>query len=61
MTPSVEVAKKMVQLPDTTVDYLLGEMEQSDTFKDSVMFKRLQELLALLKEDPAPLKHLAAR
>ena len=47
MTPSVEVAKKMAQLLDTTVGYLLGEVVQSDTFKDPIMLKRLQELPAL--------------
>lgn len=27
MTPSIEVAKKLAKLPDTTVGYLLGENE----------------------------------
>jgi hypothetical protein len=30
---------------------LLGEVVQSDTFKDPVMLKRLQELLALPEKD----------
>jgi len=51
MTPSVEVAKKMAELLNTTVGYLLGEVNQSDTFKDPVMLKRLQELLALPDSD----------
>lgn len=47
----MEVAKKMAQLLDTTVGYLLGEVEQSDTFKDPIMLKRLQELLSLPEKD----------
>jgi len=46
-TPSVEVAKKMAQLLDITVGYLLGEVAQADTFKNPILIKRLQELLAL--------------
>jgi transcriptional regulator with XRE-family HTH domain len=51
MTPSVEVARKMAQYLDTTVGYLLGEVKQSDTFKDPVMLKRLQQINALPEED----------
>ncbi len=51
MTPSVEVAKKMAQLLDTTVGYLLGEVEQADTFKDPVMLKRLQQINNLPDRD----------
>lgn len=41
----------MAQLLNTTVGYLLGEVEQADTFKDPIMLKRLQELLALPEKD----------
>lgn len=51
MTPSVEVAKKMAELLNTTVGYLLGEVHQSDTFKDPSMLKRLQDLNALPDTD----------
>lgn len=51
MTPSVEVAKKMAQLLDTTVGYLLGEVQQSDTFKDPAMLKRLQQINTLPEAD----------
>lgn len=44
MTPSIEVAKKMAELLDTTVGYLLGEVNQADTFKDPVMLKKLQQI-----------------
>lgn len=51
MTPSVEVAKKMTQLLNTTVGYLLGEVQQADTFKDPVMLKRLQQINNLPDDD----------
>ena len=51
MTPSVEVAKKMAQLLNTTVGYLLGEVQQADTFKDPVMLKRLQQINNLPEDD----------
>ncbi len=51
MTPSVEVAKRMAKLLDTTVGYLLGEVQQSDTFKDPIMLKRLQQINNLPDRD----------
>jgi transcriptional regulator with XRE-family HTH domain len=51
MTPSVEVARKISQLLETTVGYLLGEVNQSDTFKDPIMLKRLQQLNTLPEKD----------
>lgn len=51
MTPSVEVARKMAILLDTTVGYLLGEINQADTFRDPVMLKRLQQINSLPDDD----------
>jgi hypothetical protein len=51
LTPSIEVARKMAQLLNTTVGYLLGELEDSDTFKDPAMLKRLQDINTLPDED----------
>lgn len=51
MTPSVEVAKKIARLLDTTVGYLLGEVSGSDTFKDPIMLKRLQQINGLPDDD----------
>jgi len=34
MTPSIDAAKKLANILDTTVGYLLGETEQDDLFKD---------------------------
>ena len=44
MTPSVEVARKIASLLDTTVGYLLGETDQENLFKDPQMLKRFNEI-----------------
>lgn len=44
MTPSIEAAKKLAKILDTSVAYLLGETEKADLFKDPAMLKRLNEL-----------------
>ena len=51
MTPSIEVAKKMAQLLDTTVGYLLGELEEVDTFKDPAMLQRLKDINSLNEQE----------
>ena len=51
MNPSVEVARKIASLLDTTVGYLLGESEDANLFKDTSMLKRLRDLSALSEED----------
>lgn len=47
MVPSIEAAKKLAKILDTTVGYLLGENEQSDLFKDKKMLQRLQDIAKL--------------
>ncbi len=44
MTPSIDTAKKLAALLNTTVGYLLGETEQDDFLKDPAMIQRLKEL-----------------
>lgn len=44
MVPSIEAAKKLAKILDTSVAYLLGETEKADLFKDPAMLKRLNEL-----------------
>jgi len=44
MTPSVEVARKIASLLDTTVGYLLGETDQENLFKDPQMLRRFNEI-----------------
>lgn len=51
MTPKVEVAKKMAELLETIVGYLLSEVNQTDIYKDLVMLKRLQHINGLPEED----------
>ena len=51
MTPSIEVAKKIANLLNTTVGYLLGETEDDALFKNPEMLKRLKELNNLPESD----------
>jgi transcriptional regulator with XRE-family HTH domain len=51
MIPSIEVAKTLAQLLETTVGYLLGEVKLSNTFKDPAMLKRLNEISDLPEKD----------
>ncbi len=53
MTPSIEAAKKIAKLLETTVGYLLGETEEVNLFKDIKMLNRfiaLNQLPAKEKE-----------
>lgn len=47
MNPSIEAAKKLAKILDTTVGYLLGETKDSDLFKDPKMLQRFQDIVAL--------------
>lgn len=47
MTPSIEAAKKLANLLDTTVGYLLGETEQDGLFKDKKMLRRFIDINSL--------------
>jgi transcriptional regulator with XRE-family HTH domain len=51
MLPSIEAAKKIAGLIDTTVGYLLDETEETNLFKDPVMLKRLTDINALPEDD----------
>jgi transcriptional regulator with XRE-family HTH domain len=42
--PSIDVVKKMAEVLDTTVGYLLGEAPESKMLKDPAMLKRFNEL-----------------
>ncbi|OQA97603.1 MAG: hypothetical protein BWY22_01247 [Bacteroidetes bacterium ADurb.Bin217] len=44
MIPSVEAAKKIAKILNTTVGYLLGETETTNVFKNPDMLKRLNEI-----------------
>jgi len=47
MIPSIEAAKKLAKILDTTVGYLLEENEQADLFKDTKMLQRFQDITNL--------------
>jgi transcriptional regulator with XRE-family HTH domain len=47
MTPSIDAAKKLAKILDTSVGYLLGEEQQADLFKDTAMLKRFQDIATL--------------
>jgi len=51
MTPSIDVAKKIAKLLDTTVGYLFGEMEQENVFKKPEMLKHFNEIESMNEED----------
>jgi transcriptional regulator with XRE-family HTH domain len=51
MQPSIEAARKIAKLVNTTVGYLLGETEQGNILKDPDMLKRLNEIEKMEKED----------
>ncbi|WP_305982391.1 helix-turn-helix domain-containing protein [Roseivirga thermotolerans] len=51
MTPSIEAAKKLAALLNTTVGYLLGETEEADLFKDKKMLQRLQDIMNLPEKE----------
>lgn len=51
MTPSIDAAKKLAKILETTVGYLLGETEKADLFKDPKMLKRLQDILNLPEKE----------
>jgi len=51
MTPSIEAARKIAKILDTTVGYLLGETEQENLFKDPAMLTRLNEIEKMEQEE----------
>ena len=44
MKSSIDVAKKLAKLVDTTVGYLLGESKDMNVLKDPAMLKRLNDI-----------------
>jgi len=51
MTPSIDAAKKIARILNTTVGYLLGETDQENVFKDPEMLKRLNEIERMEEAD----------
>ena len=51
MSPSIEAAKKLADLLNSTVGYLLGENEESNLFKDPEMLERFKIIKSFKAED----------
>ncbi len=49
--PTIDVVKKIANILETTVGYLLGEIEDFNLLKDPAMLKRLNEINNLPEED----------
>ncbi len=49
--PTIDIVRKMANVLDTTVGYLLGETEDNDLFKDHSMLERLKQLSHLPEHD----------
>lgn len=51
MTPSVDTAKKLAQLLNTSVGYLLGENDNAELFKNPEMLKRFKDISEFDEEE----------
>lgn len=51
MTPSREAAKKLAELLNSTVGYLLGDTEESNIFKDPDMLRRFNEIKSFAENE----------
>lgn len=51
MKPTIDVVKKLANVLDTTVGYLLGETEDRELLKDPSMLRRLNDIAKFPDED----------
>jgi len=51
MTPSIDAAKKLAKILDTTVGYLLGENDEANLFNDPKMLQRFQDISVLPEKE----------
>ena len=49
--PTIDVVKKLADVLDTTVGYLLGETEDRELLKDPSMLRRLNDIAKFPEED----------
>ncbi len=56
--PTIDVVKKLANILDTTVGYLLGETKDRDLLKDPAMLKRLNEIKQMNEEDKSHILHV---
>ena len=58
MTPSVEVAKKLADTFDVTLDFLVDDTGKTAEIKDKAMLQRMMEIQALDTEDQKTIVHV---
>ncbi len=58
MVPSVEVAKKLADIFEVTLDYLVDDTGKTADIKDRAMLKRLMDIEALDSEDKNTIVHV---
>ena len=58
MTPSVEVAKKLADTFDVTLDYLVDDTGKTAGIKDKAMLRRIMQIQALDAEDQKTIVHV---
>jgi hypothetical protein len=51
MTPSIDAAKKLANILETTVGYLLGETAEQNLFKNPAMLQRLNDISSFSDKD----------
>lgn len=49
--PTIDVVKKLAEVLDTTVGYLLGESEDRELLKDPSMLRRLNDIARFPEQD----------
>jgi len=49
--PTVDVIKKLANVLDTTISFLMGETNNKDVLKDPAMFKRMTDIESLPEKD----------
>jgi len=49
--PTIDVVKKLADVLDTTVGYLLGENDEANLFKDPKMLQRFQDISVLPEKE----------
>ncbi|BBO68594.1 hypothetical protein DSCA_25290 [Desulfosarcina alkanivorans] len=58
MTPSVEVAKKLADTFDVTLDFLVDDTGRTAEIKDKAMLQRIMDIQALDTEDQKTIVHV---
>ncbi len=58
MTPSVEVAKKLADTFDVTLDFLVDDTGKTAEIKDKAMLNRIMEIQSLDTEDQKTIVHV---